>query len=42
MFTDEKGKKWYKVGLHVHTTISDGKVTPERMARIYKNAYCDT
>lgn len=41
MFIDENGKKWYKVGLHIHTTISDGKVTPERMARIYKNAGYD-
>lgn len=41
MYLDKKGKKWYKVGLHLHTTISDGVVEPAEMARIYKNAGYD-
>ncbi len=41
MFKDAKGDIWYQVGLHIHTTISDGKKTPEEMARIYKNAGFD-
>ncbi len=41
MYTDKNGKKWYKVGLHIHTTISDGVVEPCEMARIYKNAGYD-
>jgi len=35
MYTDKQGKQWLKVGLHTHTTISDGKKTPEEVARIY-------
>ena len=41
MFIDSKNNKWYKIGLHTHTTISDGKKTPEESARIYKNAGYD-
>ena len=41
MYLDKKGKKWYKVGLHLHTTVSDGVVEPAEMARIYKNAGYD-
>ena len=41
MYIDKNGDKWYKVGLHTHTTLSDGKKTPEEMARIYKNAGYD-
>ena len=37
MYVDKNGDRWYKVGLHIHTTISDGQKTPEEMARIYKN-----
>lgn len=37
MFTDNNGNKWYKVGLHIHTTLSDGRVTPETSAKIYKD-----
>jgi predicted metal-dependent phosphoesterase TrpH len=28
---------WYKGGLHIHTTESDGKITPERAIAWYKN-----
>lgn len=42
MFTDIKGDKRYKVGLHIHTTLSDGRVFPEESARIYKAAGFDT
>lgn len=41
MYTDENGRNWYKVGLHVHTTISDGMATPEEAADIYKAAGFD-
>jgi len=41
MYIDKNGDKWYKVGLHIHTTVSDGKKSPEEMARIYKNAGFD-
>ncbi len=41
MFIDESGNKWYKVGLHIHTTLSDGQKSPQEMAQIYKNAGFD-
>lgn len=41
MFLDKNGNKWYKVGLHIHTTNSDGKKTPEEAAEIYKKAGFD-
>ena len=41
MYTDIFGKKRYKINLHTHTTVSDGKKTPEEVARIYKNAGYD-
>ncbi len=41
MYVDKNGNQWYKVGLHIHTTVSDGQKTPEEMARIYKNAGFD-
>lgn len=41
MFQDMFGKTRYKVGLHTHTTVSDGRVTPEESARIYKAAGYD-
>lgn len=37
MYTDSYNNHWYKVGLHIHTTISDGKKSPEEAAEIYKN-----
>ena len=41
MYIDKQGEKWYKVGLHIHTTESDGKVTPEEAAAIYRSAGFD-
>lgn len=41
MILDMFGQKRYKVGLHIHTTNSDGKVSPEEAARIYKEAGFD-
>ena len=29
---------WYKANLHTHTTVSDGKATPEEAIRLYKDA----
>lgn len=42
MFYDMFGNVRLKVGLHIHTTISDGRKTPEEAARIYKAAGFDT
>ena len=41
MYKDMFGNVRYKVALHLHTTVSDGKVTPEECARIYKEAGFD-
>ena len=41
MFTDSKGIKRLKIGLHTHTTRSDGKKTPEEVAKIYADAGYD-
>jgi len=41
MFTDMHGQTRYKLGLHIHTTRSDGRVSPEESARIYKEADFD-
>lgn len=41
MIRDMFGNLRYKVGLHVHTTNSDGKATPEEAARLYKEAGYD-
>lgn len=41
MFKDMFGNTRYKIGLHIHTTISDGHVSPEESARIYKEAGFD-
>lgn len=41
MYIDRNGSKWYKVGLHIHTTLSDGRLSPEEMAEVYKNAGFD-
>ena len=29
------GNKFYKANLHVHTTVSDGAMTPEEIKKIY-------
>jgi len=41
MYTDLFGKTRAKVGLHIHTTRSDGRKTPEEVAAIYQNAGFD-
>ena len=41
MYIDKQGNKWYKVGLHIHTTESDGMATPEEAADIYSAAGFD-
>jgi len=41
MFKDINGDIRYKVGLHIHTTMSDGKCTPEEIAAKYKAAGYD-
>ena len=35
MLRDAKGNTYYKLGLHIHTTLSDGAKTPEEVAREY-------
>lgn len=41
MYTDLNGAKRLKVNLHLHTTDSDGRKTPEEAAAIYKAAGYD-
>ncbi len=41
MFTDITNKRRLKVGLHTHTTLSDGRKPPEEAAAIYKAAGYD-
>ena len=41
MYTDILGKKRMKLGLHIHTTESDGHKTPDEAAKIYKDAGYD-
>ncbi len=41
MFTDMFGNKRYKINLHTHTTLSDGRVSPEIAARVYRQAGYD-
>ena len=36
MILDKDGNKYYKIALHLHSTLSDGKRTPEEIAEIYK------
>ena len=36
MYTDIFGKTRAKIGLHTHTKISDGRVSPEESAKMYK------
>ena len=36
MYTDLYGNKRIKLGLHHHTTLSDGKLAPEEVAALYK------
>ena len=40
MYLFDKGKRFYKGNFHMHTTISDGVLTPEEACAIYKaNGY---
>ena len=41
MIKDMFGNVRYKIGLHIHTNISDGCVSPEECAKIYKDAGFD-
>lgn len=33
--------KWFRGNLHTHTTLSDGRYTPERAAALYRDAGYD-
>lgn len=41
MYTDMFGARRMRLGLHQHTTLSDGKCTPEEAARRYRSAGYD-
>lgn len=41
MFTDLTGKRRLKIGLHTHTTLSDGHKNPAEVAALYKEAGYD-
>lgn len=41
MITGKDGKRYYKVALHIHTTLSDGRCTPEEVAQMYRAAGYD-
>lgn len=41
MIVDKLGNTRIKVGLHVHTTVSDGRKTPKEAARLYREAGYD-
>lgn len=41
MYKDKFGKNRLKLGLHMHTTLSDGKLTPEEAAKLYSAAGYD-
>ena len=41
MYIDSHGDKRYKIGLHTHTSFSDGRKTVEEASEIYKNSGYD-
>ncbi len=41
MYTDIYGKTRVRIGLHQHTTRSDGRLTPEEVAALYRDAGYD-
>lgn len=41
MYTDKEGRNWYKGNLHMHTTESDGRKTPEEAYALYRAAGYD-
>lgn len=36
MFIDNAGQRWFKGNLHMHTTVSDGRKSPEDAIRLYR------
>ncbi len=36
MYIDQNGNKWFKGNLHTHTTISDGRKSPEEVLALYR------
>jgi len=36
MTVDKNGNKWFKVGLHIHTSESDGRRSPDEAATLYR------
>ncbi len=36
MYQDKNGNKYYKVAFHLHSTLSDGKLSPEEIAETFK------
>ncbi|MBQ6239051.1 MAG: CehA/McbA family metallohydrolase [Firmicutes bacterium] len=41
MYTDSQGRKWWKGNVHMHTTRSDGRATPEEACKAYREAGYD-
>ncbi len=41
MYIDKNGDKWFKGNLHTHTTVSDGRSTPEDTLKLYSDAGYD-
>ena len=41
MYIDKNGNHWYKGNLHTHTTLSDGRRTPEETKKAYRAAGYD-
>ena len=37
MYQDKNGDKYYKIALHLHSNLSDGKLSPDEIAELYKN-----
>ncbi len=37
MYQDKNGNKYFKVAFHLHSNISDGKLSPEEIAECFKN-----
>ena len=41
MYLDHQGRSWFRGNLHTHTTVSDGRKTPDETAAIYRAAGYD-
>ncbi len=37
VFIDKRTKSWYKGNLHSHSTLSDGKLSPQQVATLYRD-----